>query len=86
MKCEVCSASPATDSSVALFRQNPKGEIGIWRCQHCNNAPVAQEVGEITALILDANRAAKGSAAGASGGESIPSPTVENQAAKVNER
>jgi hypothetical protein len=56
MKCEVCRADPATDSGIALFRQNPKGVTGIWRCQRHNEAPVAQEVGEITAMILDANR------------------------------
>lgn len=30
MKCFVCSKG--MNEGVSLFRQNPKGEIGIWAC------------------------------------------------------
>jgi len=54
--CELCGANPATDSSVALIRQNPMGEIGIWRCQLCNKRPVDNEVQDIIDTVLEDNR------------------------------
>lgn len=32
MKCEGCGKSPP---AVSVFRVNPKGEEGIWRCAAC---------------------------------------------------
>jgi hypothetical protein len=55
MKCEDCGASPS-DGHTALFRQNPKGEIGRWRCQTCNTAPVAPEVAEIVSIVQSTSR------------------------------
>lgn len=34
MKCEVCGRGPVMDC-VSIFRVNPTGEVGIWRCWQC---------------------------------------------------
>ena len=34
MKCEVCGKR-APEDNATLFRVNPIGEIGIWRCWKC---------------------------------------------------
>lgn len=49
MKCGKCG----TDKE-ALFRQNPKGEPGVWRCLGCSEAPVDPELAQITAAVEDA--------------------------------
>lgn len=38
MKCEICGKTamvPPEGDGVALFRVNPVGEKGIWRCEVC---------------------------------------------------
>ena len=35
MKCVHCGKSPTDDPAIALIRQNPKGETGVWACTHC---------------------------------------------------
>lgn len=47
MNCEVCLKGMA--DGIALLRQNPKGEAGIWRCTLCNVLPVDSSV----KLIID---------------------------------
>lgn len=48
MKCEVCGKGVP---EVILLRQNPKGEIGIWRCPEHNAVPQNVLVREITQVI-----------------------------------
>lgn len=42
-KCGVCD--------VPLFRQNPKGETGIWACKEHNGKPIDPLVEEITDIV-----------------------------------
>lgn len=45
MKCSVCGKGPM--HGVAVYRTNPKGEIGIWACrEHLLRTadPVTQEI------------------------------------------
>ena len=48
VECEVCKK---TLSKVALFRQNPIGEIGIWRCFEHNKTPIDSEVLELVKIF-----------------------------------
>ncbi len=52
MKCEKCGKAPW--DGITLLRQNPKGEIGIWRCEACNKKPVPDDTAQIIADIQDA--------------------------------
>jgi len=36
-RCQECGRSPAEDSTVALTRTNPKGELGKWICWSCKD-------------------------------------------------
>lgn len=50
--CEICTRGPAPEhGGVTVFRQNAKGEPGIWRCAAHNHAPVDPEVAEIVSII-----------------------------------
>lgn len=51
MRCEVCGKSP--DQGANLYRQNPKGQIGIWRCA-VHSKPVDDELVRIVAAIKKA--------------------------------
>lgn len=43
-KCEMCGRDPINHKA-KLHRQNPKGQTpAIWRCERCNQLPVAPEV------------------------------------------
>lgn len=46
MKCYKCGIN-----NVPLFRQNPKGEEGIWACEPCGTARIDPEVKEIVDII-----------------------------------
>jgi hypothetical protein len=54
MKCEICGLDPST-SNLPIFRTNPLGEIGIWRCwEHLSpdqKTDVDPGVKEITSII-----------------------------------
>lgn len=50
--CEVCGRGPAPEyGGVGVHRQNPKGEIGIWRCDAHNEKPVDPHVRKIVDII-----------------------------------
>lgn len=49
MKCVHCGKSLAQVTT--LLRQNAKGQPGIWACEGCNQMPIDEEVGQVTALI-----------------------------------
>jgi len=53
MECEICKRKPS--DGVSLFRQNPKGEIGIWRCYECNTETISPDVLEIIQTLEKAN-------------------------------
>lgn len=53
IKCEICGATPFSDGGTSLHRQNPKGEIGVWRCSDCNFKPVDPAVQEILDVLED---------------------------------
>lgn len=50
MKCEICGKSPA-DGVTTLFRQNPLGEVGIWRCEQDNRVAADPEVAQVVAEL-----------------------------------
>ena len=50
MKCEICGKSPS-NGTTALFRQNAKGEIGIWRCEEHNRKQADHEVAQLVAEL-----------------------------------
>lgn len=58
MKCEICGKGPAVES-VTVYRVNPKGQRGVWRCwQHLSDpqkSDVDPEVKQITAIIEEDN-------------------------------
>lgn len=49
-KCEVCGLGPPEDV-IAVYRQNPKGQKGVWRCERHNQAPIDPDVREIVQII-----------------------------------
>lgn len=49
MKCERCGAVPWEGAT--LIRQNPKGEVGVWRCESCNQLPVDPELAQVIAEV-----------------------------------
>lgn len=54
MKCEICGKGPSDGTN--LFRQNPKGETGIWRCA-AHSKPVEDDLVKIVnALSMAAKR------------------------------
>lgn len=53
MKCELCERNPFDTEGSALFRQNPKGEIGVWRCREHSVGPIDTVVNEIVTAIED---------------------------------
>lgn len=57
MKCIHCEKGPA--DGVALFRQNPKGETGIWACEEHNKQPLDPLVKDITDAIAAAEAKGK---------------------------
>lgn len=50
MKCEICGKSPA-DGETTLFRQNAKGQSGIWRCEEHNHKFVPLDVAQTVAKL-----------------------------------
>ena len=50
MKCEICGKSPS-DGTTTVFRQNAKGETGIWRCEEHNRKQVDHEVAQVVAEL-----------------------------------
>lgn len=53
MFCEICKRKPL--DGVSLFRQNKKGEVGIWRCYDCNTKPIDTIVLETVQALEKAN-------------------------------
>lgn len=51
MECMVCGKGPA--DGVTVFRQNPKGEIGIWACAKHSVADIDPEVQHIVNVLED---------------------------------
>lgn len=68
LKCEVCSI-PGSDT--ALFRANPKGETGRWRCEPCmskpgvTGEPIADDVLAVTDWFTTENISARSAPKGA---------------------
>jgi len=54
MICEICYKG--IGDGVALFRQNAKGQIGIWRCTACNKKRIAPDVLEIVQAVQEAGK------------------------------
>lgn len=52
MNCEICHKEPQKDG-IAIFRVNPLGEIGIWRCWQCLTPEQRGEVDPETKRITD---------------------------------
>ena len=48
MECEICGFGPPL---VTLFRMNPKGEKGIWRCRECGGEPKDEIIESIVDII-----------------------------------
>lgn len=53
MKCEICGKGISDGTS--LYRQNEKGQPGVWRCRVHVTAPVDPIVEEVVEAIEDAN-------------------------------
>lgn len=47
--CMICGKGPRDGTS--LFRQNPKGEAGIWACMAHSQQAAAPEVNKLVAVI-----------------------------------
>jgi hypothetical protein len=58
MICEICGAGPR--DGVTVYRQNPKGEKGRWRCILHNQARISSDVLDIVEIIEDDNEAKTG--------------------------
>jgi hypothetical protein len=56
MKCVVCGKAPWDGFN--LYRQNAKGEIGIWACA-AHSKPVEDELVQIVAQLQKANNDSK---------------------------
>lgn len=52
MNCRKCNRIPING---ALYRQNPKGERGIFVCIECLQKPIPQEVKEVVDAISKTN-------------------------------
>ena len=50
MKCEICGEGPS--QGVTVYRQNPLGEVGRWRCEDHNSADVDRGVQELVDTIV----------------------------------
>lgn len=48
MRCYECGKGMA--EGVSLFRQNPKGEAGIWACEQ-HSEPIDEEVLKVSKII-----------------------------------
>lgn len=51
MNCGICHRGPA--QGISIFRQNPKGEKGIWRCLDHSDEKIDIEVLEIVEALED---------------------------------
>ena len=49
MKCEVCGLGP--EQGVTLYRQNPFGEVGRWRCWADTKVTIEPEVKRLVDAI-----------------------------------
>lgn len=49
MKCEICGLGP--EEGVTVFRQNPLGEVGVWRCREDNEVAVDPGVRDLVEVI-----------------------------------
>lgn len=49
MKCETCQQGP--EEGVTVYRQNPLGGKGIWRCLEHNEVEIEEGVSEIVAIL-----------------------------------
>lgn len=47
--CMICGKGPLDGTS--LYRQNPKGEAGIWACMAHSQQPAAPEVNKLVAVV-----------------------------------
>ena len=54
MKCMVCGKG--MPEGVSLYRQNPKGEIGVWACEEHRREKVDPEVEGIVSVIERASK------------------------------
>jgi len=53
MKCHVCGKSPS--SGTTLYRQNPKGQEGVWACA-AHSKPVDDKLVRIVAHLANAQK------------------------------
>ena len=49
MKCEICALGP--EQGVTLYRQNPFGEKGIWRCWRDTKVTVDPETKRLVDVL-----------------------------------
>ena len=49
MKCEICGLGPR--NNVSIYRQNPYGDKGIWRCLKHNEASVDPDVEKLVNIL-----------------------------------
>lgn len=50
-KCHVCGKGPLSSPPVTVYRQNPKGEAGVWACREHNTQPIEPEVEQVVDAI-----------------------------------
>lgn len=51
IKCEICERTP--EDGVTLIRQNPKGEVGVFRCIEHNEVDVDEGLREVINALND---------------------------------
>ena len=55
MKCEICNLGP--EEGVTIYRQNPLGEKGIWRCQQHSRAAALDPETQNLVRVIEADSA-----------------------------
>lgn len=49
MKCEVCGLGP--EEGTTVYRQNPLGEVGRWRCREHSQAVYDAELARLVDVL-----------------------------------
>jgi hypothetical protein len=57
--CEICGQSPE-EQGITVYRVNPTGVPGVWRCAMCLTTPIDPDLAEIVAILEEGQAGAEG--------------------------